>query len=86
MENYQLYRTNVLLGGQMQYDLILNHEDITDFHISPISDKVAYNHHIVDNLLNNSHQENIKEFYKKCRRNINCGCSLFCGSNDLQKR
>lgn len=65
MENYQLYRTNVLLGGQMQYDLILNHEDITDFHISPISDKVAYNHHIVDNLLNNSHQENIKEFYKK---------------------
>jgi hypothetical protein len=65
MENYQLYRTNVLLGGQMQYDLILNHEDITDFHISPISDKVAYNHHIVDNPLNNSHQENIKEFYKK---------------------
>ena len=65
MENYQLYRTNVLLGGQMQYDLILNHEDITDFHISPISDKAAYNHHIVDNLLNNSHQENIKEFYKK---------------------
>lgn len=65
MENYQLYRTNVLLGGQMQYDLILNHENITDFHISPISDKVAYNHHIVDNLLNNSHQENIKEFYKK---------------------
>lgn len=69
MNNYQLYRTNVLLGGQMKYDLILNSSGnnvdiIDDIHISPISDRAPYNKYIKDDILNYSHQENIKNFYK----------------------
>lgn len=70
MNNYQLYRTNVLLGGQMKYDLILssnpdNHTYIKDIHISPISKHAPYNQHIDDNILNYNHNENIKNFYRK---------------------
>lgn len=70
MNNYQLYRTNVLLGGQMKYDLILNSTGdntniIDEIHITPISDCAPYDKYIKDNLLNYSHQENIKGFYKK---------------------
>jgi hypothetical protein len=69
MNNYQLYRTNVLLGGQMKYDLILNstgdnNNIIDDIHISPISDRIPYNKYIKEDILNYSHQENIKKFYK----------------------
>lgn len=71
MNNYQLYRTNVLLGGQMKYDLILsqnsnNHNiDIKDIHITPISNNAPYNKYIDDDVLNYNHIENIKTFYKK---------------------
>lgn len=69
MNNYQLYRTNVLLGGQMKYDLILssgpNHTYIKDIHISPISNNAPYSKHIDNDILNYSHSENIKNFYKK---------------------
>lgn len=68
MVNYQLYRTNILLGGQMKYDLILGNNQyglaISDFHITPISDKVPYNKYIKDNLLNYTHQDNISKYYK----------------------
>lgn len=69
MNNYQLYRTNVLLGGQMKYDLILNSSGnnaniIDDIHITPISDHSPYNKYVKENILNYSHQENIKNFYK----------------------
>lgn len=73
MTNYQLYRTNVLLGGQMKYDLILEprynggQTIINDFHISPISKKVPYAKYVVDNLLNYPHIENIKKFYETTR-------------------
>ena len=71
MVNYQLYRTNVLLGGQMKYDLILeptqrgNETGIVDFHITPISKHVPYGKHIQEDLLNYSHNENIKKYYEK---------------------
>lgn len=69
MNNYQLYRTNVFLGGQMQYDLVLGSKNqnlvVEDFHISPINSKVPYNKYVKDNLLNYSHQENISSYYKK---------------------
>ena len=68
MLNYQLYRTNVLLGGQMKYDLILKSAStelvVDDFHITPISNKVPYNKYIKDNLLNYSHNDNISRYYK----------------------
>ena len=71
MVNYQLYRTNVLLGGQMKYDLILNTSQrgnttsIVDFHITPISNRVPYGKYIQEDLLNYSHNENIKKYYEK---------------------
>lgn len=69
MDNFQLYRTNVMLGGQMKWDLILDSFEsdliVNDFHISPICDSVPYNKYSQESLLNYSHQENIKKYYKK---------------------
>ena len=46
MNNYQLYRTNVLLGGQMKWDLIIDSSQntlyVSDFHLSPISNNTPY--------------------------------------------
>lgn len=68
MVNYQLYRTNVLLGGQMKYNLILDNtaDDIIikSLYITPISNRVPYILPIDKNLFNNSHMNNIKNFYK----------------------
>ena len=68
MQNYQLYSTNINLGGQMKWDLILESEGelfIKDFHLTPISNAVPYNKYLDDYLLNYTHQENIRSFYKK---------------------
>lgn len=69
MVNYQLYRTNVLLGGQLKYDIIIDSigQDLvaTDFHISPISNNVPFNKYVKDNLLNYTHQENITRYYQQ---------------------
>lgn len=65
MANYQLKRTNVLLGGQMKYDLVIQNNEIIDIHITPISDSVSYNKYVKENLTNYSHAENIKKFYQK---------------------
>ena len=69
MNNYQLYRTNVLLGGQMRWDLTLDsiqgRLQVSDFHLSPISKWIPYNRFIDEDLLNYSHKDNIRSFYKK---------------------
>jgi hypothetical protein len=71
MNNYQLYRTNVLLGGQMKWDLIVDTLNATlyvsDFHLSPISNNVSYIHKSDEYLLNNTHQDNVKSFYNEIR-------------------
>lgn len=68
MVNYQLYHSNVFLGGQMKYDLIVEtHKTdlvVSDFHITPISRAVPYNKNANDDLLNYTHSENISSFYK----------------------
>ena len=68
MENFQLYRTNILLGGQMKLDLILDPVgdklSVTDMHLSPISPHAPYPKYSDENLLNYKHQDNIKMFYK----------------------
>ena len=67
MNNYQLYRTNLLLGGQMKMDLILNSSYntlyVADFHLTPISSNASYTYKNDEQLINNSHQDNIKMFY-----------------------
>lgn len=69
MENFQLYRTNLLLGGQMKWDLILDSGNaalhVSDFHLTPISPNIPYTYCSDENLLNNTHQDNIKAYYKK---------------------
>lgn len=71
MANYQLYRSNVLLGGQMKYDVVLDSKEgklcVSDFHITPISNKCPYNKNKKDTLLNYPHQENIVSFYKNIK-------------------
>ena len=68
MENFQLFRTNILLGGQMKWDLILDSQEdvliVSDFHLSPISSSSPYNRYSDESLLNYSHSDNIKKFYK----------------------
>ena len=77
MNNYQLYRTNILLGGQMKYDLVADLVDgdviINDIHITPISDNLPYNKLSDENLLNYDNQENIKNFYTG---NLGLGISM----------
>lgn len=70
MVNYQLYRTNVLLGGQMKYDLLLDSNSdetyIKSLHITPISNSVPYNKYVdEEDLINYHHHENIKNYYKE---------------------
>lgn len=73
MNNYQLYRTNVLLGGQMKWDIIVdtdknstdNKLKVSDFHLSPISKNTSFTYNKDTLLLNNSHKDNVKEYYKK---------------------
>lgn len=69
MANYQLYHSNVLLGGQMKYDIVLesNGQNLvaSDFHITPISSSVPYNKHTKESLLLYKHRDNIAKYYKK---------------------
>lgn len=69
MSNYQLYRTNVKLGGQMKWDLKLESAGddlyITDFKLSPVSDYAPFNRYEVTDSINYSILENIKSYFKK---------------------
>lgn len=69
MNNYVLNRTNVLLGGQMKWDLrVKSINDSTlyvdDFSLTPISHNINYVRPDVS-ILNNNHHDNIKELYSK---------------------
>lgn len=69
MENFQLYRTNLLLGGQLKWDIVIENSNnglyVKDFHLSPISNNIPYTHQSDERLLNNSHQDNVMLYYKK---------------------
>ena len=72
MDNYQLYRTNVKLGGQMKMDLILSGSSsdllISDYHITPISANVPFRKFVDENLLNYDHRRNISTFYGQIKK------------------
>lgn len=67
MNNFQLYRTNPLLSGQLKWDLVLNtfNNDlcVSDFHLSPISHNIPIIYKSDEYLIKNSHQDNVKAFY-----------------------
>lgn len=66
-ENIQLYRSNVHLGGNMKYDLVLDDTGeklfVKDFHITPISGQDPVNMDYEEYLFKSTHQDNIKYFY-----------------------
>lgn len=72
MDNYQLYRTNVKLGGQMKMDLILTGSSsglfISDYHITPISKNIPFRKLTSENLLNYDHRRNISVFYNQIKK------------------
>lgn len=73
--NCQLASTNVFLGGQMQWDLVVSSLDstnlcITDFHLSPISEYIDFKYNQDSTLLNYKHLENVKRLYDKLKGNF----------------
>ena len=68
MENFQLYRTNILMGGQMKWDLILDNTNkgmiVSDLHLTPVSGNIPYTYSSDELLLNNSHEDNVKAYYR----------------------
>ena len=86
MGNYQLYRTNVLLGGQMKYDIILKSTDddkleVEDFHLNTISPETTCKNDYVS-LINYKHQDNIKMFYNDNSDIFYDNCDNYILSND----
>ena len=78
MENFQLLRTNILLGGQVKWDLVLDSFSdrliVTDFHLTPVSDNSTHYFLTEENLLNYSHQENLKSFYNRTQGEFYSNC------------
>lgn len=72
MDNCQLYRTNVLLGGQLQWNISIKDNDgklyVNDFYLSPIHDDIKYNKQQYP--LNCDHQNNVRLFYNDIKDNF----------------
>lgn len=96
MNNYQLYRTNHLLSGQLKWDLIIKSDIntlcVSDFHLTPISDNAPYIYKTDEYLLNNTHQDNIKQFYHETQGNFYTEClntefihnwPIICNENEI---
>ena len=72
MNNYQLYRTNVKLGGQVAWNLILDDTPdgklkVSYFDVTPISPYVDYKYGQNTDCLRYSHQENVRELYNQVK-------------------
>ena len=74
MNNFQLYKTNIPLGGQIKWNLTLESARdehgygvlfINDFKLGPVSPYIPFSIIPNNNLLNYSHLENIKKYYNQ---------------------
>lgn len=69
MHNYQLYRTNPRLSGQLKWDLIIDAYDgklyVDNMRLSPLSNSLPFPKYVEQDLLRYSHQENVCRFYKQ---------------------
>lgn len=66
--NYQLYRTNPGLSGQVKWNLIIDNDSngdihVTDFQLVPINNNSLNIRPLKTNLLKHSHIENLKQYY-----------------------
>ena len=77
MNNFQLYKTNLLLGGQMQWDIVVDSLSstlcVSDFQLSPISASTPFASSN-DYIVKNSHQNNVKSYYSKHKGNFYNPC------------
>lgn len=82
MHNYQLYRTNPRLSGQLKWDLIVDSYDgklyVDGMRLSPLSNSLPFSKYVEQDLLRYSHQENVCRFYKQNK-------NIFFNSNGDQK-
>lgn len=66
--NYELWRGNPLLAGNLQWDLVLDNPgsglSLKEFHLSPVN-SIYFSVSSSDELLNYTHQYNLKAFYEK---------------------
>jgi hypothetical protein len=89
MGNYQLYRTNVYLTGQMKYDLITTADDkdallVDSFKITPISNNAKFIGIDREDILNCSHLWNIQQYYNSTVSDFyNTYESVFLSSQNL---
>ncbi len=72
MNNYQLYRSNTKLGGQVKWNLILDDNQegglyVREFDLTPISQYISYNYGQSIDILRYTHQENVRSLYKKIK-------------------
>lgn len=69
MHNYQLYRTNPRLSGQLKWDLIIDAYDgklyVDSMRLSPLSNSLPFPKYAKQDLLRYRHQENVCRFYKQ---------------------
>lgn len=79
MNNYQLYRTNPRLSGQMKWNLTIKSTgtqlEVEDFRLVPINKNIPLNFSMYnDDLLQTDHLSNIRKFYTTYENDFyNCG-------------
>lgn len=71
MNNYQLYRTNAKLGGQVAWNIILGSVEgdlnVTNFCLSPYSPYASFAYNEDRDWLRYTHQENVSHLYKQIK-------------------
>jgi hypothetical protein len=87
---YQLLRTSPYLSGQIKHDLILNNNNgeliFDKLNWSPIADEISFDDlHRID-VINNSHCDNIRNFYKKIGDNIFECTSKYVGNKFIYSK
>ena len=78
MNNYQLYRTNVKLGGQVSWNLVVDNVNgdlvVKYFDLTPISPYVNYKYGQNRDCLNYTHQENLRDLFKQIKGQFYDAC------------
>lgn len=74
MNNFQLNNTNIYLGGQCKWDIILSKYNgiiyISGFQLSPISNNVSFNKKGQIDILSSEHSYALKKFYDELKENF----------------
>ena len=61
--SYQLAKTNVKLGGQLKWNIVLDNGAVSNLYFSPISNGITYNNYNNTTVTNFNHTQNISSHY-----------------------